>query len=103
MTTIEDIKDLIAKFSDDKFGVDRPFTAPLHHLKKEVSEAIESGDMEEFVDIQSLLLDAYRKRFPELTVQDLIDACKEKITVTLPKRKWGKPDKNGVVEHIRNK
>jgi hypothetical protein len=102
MTTIEDIKNLVAQFSDHTFGEERPFTAPLYHLKKEVDEAIESGAMEEFVDMQCLLLDAFRKRFPELTTQDLLDFCQEKITVVLPARSWGKPDKNGVIEHIRS-
>jgi hypothetical protein len=102
MTTLEDIKNLVAKFSDDTFGIERPFTAPLYHLKKEIEEAVESGSMEEFVDMLCLLLDAYRKRFPELTTQDLLDFCKEKIEVILPARTWGKPDKHGVIEHIRS-
>lgn len=100
--TIEEIKDMIAAFSDEKFGKERPFTAPLHHLKKEVDEAIESGEIEEFVDMQLLLLDAYRKRFPDFPVQTLLNCCREKIEIALPKRKWGVPDENGVVEHIRD-
>jgi hypothetical protein len=100
--TLEDIKNLVAKFSDETFGVERPFTAPLYHLKKEIEEAVESGSMEEFVDMLCLLLDAYRKRFPELTTQDLLDFSKEKIEVILPARTWGKPDKHGVIEHIRS-
>jgi hypothetical protein len=99
--SIEEIKNLIAKFSDKTFGKERSFTAPLHHLKKEVEEAIESGEIEEFVDMQLLLLDAYRKRFPDFPVQTLLNCCKEKIVHTLPNRKWGKPDKNNVIEHIR--
>lgn len=101
MKNIEEIRDLIAKFSDDKFGIDRPFTAPLYHLKKEVDEAIESGEIEEFVDMMLLLLDSYRKRFPDFPVQTLLNCCYEKIIITLPKRMWGKPDANGVIEHIR--
>ena len=100
--SIEQIKEMIAAFSDEKFGSDRPFTAPLHHLKKEVNEAIESGEIEEFVDMQLLLLDAYRKRFPDFPVQTLLNCCEEKIVITLSKRTWGKPDENGVIEHIRD-
>lgn len=99
--TIEEIKEMIAKFSDENFGNKRPFTAPLYHLKKEVDEAIESGEIEEFVDMTLLLIDAYRKRFPDFPVQTLLNCCEEKIVLTLPKRKWGKADENGVIEHIR--
>ena len=102
MTTLEDIKNLIADFSDETFGEGRPFTAPLYHLKKEVDEAIETGAIEEFVDMQCLLLDALRKRYPEMSTQEFLEFCKEKITVVLPARTWGNPDKNGVVEHIRS-
>lgn len=101
MTTLEDIKNMVAKFSDETFGEERPFTAPLYHLKKEIEEAVESGAMEEFVDMLCLLVDAYRKRFPNQTMQDLLDFSKEKIEVILPARSWGKPDRNGVIEHIR--
>lgn len=100
MKTLEFVKNRIASFSDEKFGTERPFTAPLHHMKKEVEEAIESGEIEEFVDIQLLLLDAFRKRFPDFDAQTLIECCNEKIDA-LYKRKWGNPDENGVVEHIR--
>jgi hypothetical protein len=99
--TIEEIKNLVAQFSDSTFGEERPFTAPLYHLKKEIDEAIDSGDMEEFADMQILLLDAFRKRYPHLLAQDLLNLCKQKITVVLPARSWGKPDHNGVIEHIR--
>lgn len=97
---LEEIKNMIAEFSDRKFGSDRPFTAPLYHMKKEIDEAIEGGDIEEFADIMLLLLDAFRKRFPNLPTNDLLDLCEEKIHVC-EKREWGKPDKNGVIEHLR--
>jgi len=97
---LESIKNQIAEFSDKTFGSERPFTAPLHHLHKEVDEAIESGEIEEFVDMLLLLLDAYRKRFPDFTTETLLKCCQEKIP-NLYNRKYGKPDENGVVEHIR--
>jgi len=100
MPNLDYIMAKIAKFSDTKFGVDRTFTAPLYHLKKEVDECIESGEIEEYVDMQLLLLDSYRKRFPDFDTQILLNCCEEKIE-TLYKRKWGLPDENGVVEHIR--
>ena len=101
MKSLEEIKNIVAEFSDKTFGTDRAFTAPLYHLKKEVDEAIESGEIEEFVDMFLLVIDAYRKKFPQYTTQHLLDACYEKLTVVLPKREWGNPDENGVFEHIR--
>lgn len=101
MRNLQIIVDDIAKFSDETFGVDRPFTAPLHHLKKEVDEVIESGELEEYADCLLLLCDSFRKRHPELDADDLIESAYQKIKVCR-QRTWGKPDQNGVIEHIRN-
>lgn len=101
MNKFDLLKDAIAEFSDRKFGVDRPYTAPLHHLKKEVDEAIEYGNILEFADMLLLLLDAFRKQFPTLNTENLIDASFEKIAIC-EKRKWNTPDGNGVIEHIRD-
>lgn len=101
MKTAEEIRDRIAEFSDKTFGIERPFTAPLHHLLKEVKEVIESGEIEEFADMQLLLFDAYRKKFPQFTFQVLLDCCDKKIDI-LYQRRWGNPDENGVFEHIRD-
>lgn|GEM_PF-893548 len=100
INTIQSVSNNIATFSDEVFGIDRPFTAPLHHMKKEVDEAIESGDKEEFADLLLLLLDAYRKKFPLNTTQDLLNESQDKIEIC-KSRKWSKPDENGVIEHIR--
>ena len=92
----------VGMFSDTTFGTKRPYTAPLHHLKKEVDECIESGSLEEFADCLLLLMDAYRKRFngKNMHDSDLIEACLKKLEVC-KKRDWGKPDENGVIEHLR--
>jgi len=90
MTKLEDIKNIVAHFSDESFGPERPYTAPLYHLKKEVDSAIQTGEMEDFVDMQCLLLDGFRKRFPDVPTQKLIDLCKEKIEVIIPARTWKK-------------
>lgn len=99
--TLEGIKTSIAEFSDRVFGIDRPYTAPLYHLKKEVDETIESGDVEEYADMLLLLLDSFRKKHPDKTTEDLLNVSYAKI-VKCEDRQWGKPDKNGVIEHIRN-
>ena len=98
---LEKVKNDIAEFSDRVFGADRPYTAPLYHLKKEVDETIEDGDIEEFADMLLLILDAFRKKHTTKTTQDLLDVCHLKI-VECENRKWGKPDENGVIEHIRS-
>lgn len=99
--TIEDIQQKIITASDKIFGLNRSFRAPLHHLKMEVDETIDSGDIEEFADMFLLIMDSFRLRFPNKSPQDLLLACDEKIQI-LYKRKWGKPNENGVIEHIRD-
>lgn len=94
------ISDSIAKFSDDVFGKDRPFTAPLYHMKLKIDEVIESGDEEEFADVLLLLLDSYRKRYTNNSTQDLLNFAAKKIEI-LKNRKLQKPDPNGVIQHIR--
>lgn len=88
--TLEEVKALVSKFSDDHFGKDRPFTSPLLFLQMEVKALKKSGEMEDFVDCLILLIDAFRKRFPDVPAQKLIDFCKEKIEVIIPARSWKK-------------
>jgi hypothetical protein len=99
--TLDQLRDRIAEFSDRVFGKDRPYTAPLHHLKKEVDEVIDDGAIEEYADCLLLLIDSYRKKFPGIPTSWLLDAANSKINV-LETRTWQKPDENGVFEHIRS-
>lgn len=84
----------------------------LHHLQKEVAElinAIGQAPSEpdkkneevhlEFADCFILLLDAARKQ--GFTAQNILDAIVDKMDINKSK-KWGKPDENGVMEHIRD-
>jgi len=65
------------------------------HLKKEVDELAESHDAEEAADCLILLLHhAHRCGY------DLMSWADWKFQIN-KKRKWGEPDQNGVVEHIR--
>ena len=68
------------------------------HIKKEIKEledASDDGLSEECADIYMMLLHiAHRQRF------DLFLAAKNKLEIN-KRRKWGLPDKDGVVEHIR--
>ena len=98
--TLENVMIAVAKFSDKTFGKDRPYTAPLHHLKKEVEECIENPTMEEFADQLLLLMDAYRKAHPGESSEKLLLASMAKIKVC-EGREWQAPDQNGVCELVR--
>lgn len=81
----------------------------LYHLKEEVSELIKEIGLNriscpkntfvrmEYADCFMLLFGAAIK--DGFTLYDIIEAIKEKHKIN-KKRKWGKPDKNGVVKHI---
>ncbi len=87
------------QWSDETFGKRNP-TAPLYHLKKEVNELIEAPyDIEEYADGFLLLIDA--ARIAGHTMEDIGLAMMDKFDKNRH-RKWGKPDKNGAVEHIRD-
>jgi hypothetical protein len=78
------------------------------HLDREVMELknsykfnpwidLETVDLYELVDIYLLLLHiSHKQGF------DLMKYAKKKHSIN-KKRKWGKPDKDGVVEHLREK
>jgi hypothetical protein len=96
---IQQLQNEIAIWSDSTFGADRPAYIPLHHLSKEIQELIASPrDNMEYADCLILLLDAYRMTGGN--ADGLIETCFEKLEINR-KREWGKPDENGVVEHIR--
>lgn len=97
----------IHAWADLTFGAKRKPEAVVHHLKKECDELIESLKKpedhfhirEELADCFILILNVTSKAgydFPTL----LRDA-KAKMDINKA-RKWGKPDKNGVVEHIKS-
>ena len=65
------------------------------HLKKEVAELDESHDPEEAADCFLLLMHlGYMLRF------NLLREALNKHDINC-KRKWGQPDQDGVIEHIR--
>ena len=98
--TLEKIRKETNKFADATFGKDRPYTSPLHHLKKEVDELIESGDIMEYADCVLLLLDSFNKKYPYFHTDYLLENCVKKIEINKT-REWGKPDKNGIISHIK--
>lgn len=69
------------------------------HLQKEVSElAAKPSDLEEIADCMILLAGLVHKQ--SYTPEDLRQAIREKLEIN-KKRVWGQPDKDGVVEHVR--
>ncbi len=96
--TLDEVKNMVTSFSTEKFG-DRVFTVPLEKLKDEIDEAIKSGDLVEFADMQICLLDAFRIRFPALTTDVLLSACAKKLNVN-NSRDWSKANEKGVHQHI---
>lgn len=74
-----------------------------YHLKEEVMELIEdiesrSGSMRlEFADCFLLLFGSANNE--GMTYKNICDCIEEKMKICTS-RKWGEPDKNGVVKHI---
>lgn len=103
----EGIKQLLEQqkeFSSKTFG-EIPFTAPLHHLLKEIKEVLDESEsgaaLTEFADCFLLLLDAYWRRFPYWNTDQLVSAAFNKLEVN-KKRKWGKSDANGTFQHLQD-
>ncbi len=87
----------IAKWQDETFP-DATVGSKIHHLIQEIRELFEDQDSEEeYVDCFLLLWGAWAKS--GRTYEQLIEAIKSKMKIN-KSRKWGKPDANGVVNHI---
>lgn len=121
MQDLQNVVDKVAIWSDETFGKNRIATAPLHHLKKEVSELIEAiekrnemikngaSDEElgeqmtnifyEFADCGMLLFDS--ARMEKIQVADFPPFMDLKLDIN-KLREWSQPDENGVVEHVRD-
>ncbi len=98
-SNIQQLQNDIAQWSDATFGANRPANIPLYHLAKEIEELIAAPDDHmEYADCLILLLDAYR--MVGGNADDLIEYGHRKLAINRG-RKWGTPDENGVVEHIR--
>lgn len=96
----------ISTWSDATFGNGQRTVPILYHLKKEVKEVIEAleqnkslGKIEtEFADCFMLLFDAaYHFGF---TAEKVLHSMRNKLEIN-KQRDWGKPDKNGVIEHSK--
>lgn len=120
MDELQILMDDISEWSNAIFGVGHRNPFIIYHLKKEVNELIEALDKSndlgrdnsvgvgeylrqisktkmEYADCFMLLLDSAHHF--GLTAENIIDLTREKLEVNKT-RKCGKPDENGVVEHI---
>ena len=85
-------------WADATFAPDGGYRGPgiVAHLKKEVVELAENPrDMEELADCMLLLFHLAHQNGGNLQ-----SAIARKFAIN-QRRKWGKPDANGVVEHVR--
>ena len=99
MQDLQDLFDDNVTWQWETFGPGYNPLPSLHHLKKEVQEAIdEPHNLEEYADIFLMTLAAVDRAGFDLP--DLLKAAKDKFIIC-KQRKWGPPDENGVCEHIR--
>jgi len=122
MNELQILMNDISKWSDETFGDMQRNPTIVWHLKKEVDELIQALEYTyqlkinknvetneyamqlhktnmEYADCFMLLLDSAHHF--KLTAEDLIQLTNIKLTINKA-RKWDKPDKNGVVEHVRD-
>ena len=122
MKQLQDLMNDISAWSDVTFGDGQRNPAIVYHLKKEVDELIQALDYThaigvdesvgagefgrqlsktkmEYADCFMLLLDSAHHF--GLTAENLLELTREKLEIN-KKREWGKPDANGVVEHIKH-
>lgn len=93
----------ITKWQRETFG-QATALSKLEHLKQEIEELIEAiktndqNKRHEFADCLILLFGAASS--DGMTYEDICNAIAEKMEINY-QRKWGKPDENGVVNHVR--
>ena len=94
----------ITQWQKQTFGQATPLSK-LAHLSQELTELCDaihynfSDKRLEFADCFFLLFGAAAA--DGMTYEDICDAISEKFEIN-KKRKWGKPDANGVVNHIKD-
>ena len=93
----------ITKWQKETFG-EATAISKIIHLRKEIKELL--ADLKkknpkrrlEFADCLILLFGSAKE--DGMSYEDICDALDEKMKINR-KRKWGKPDKDGVVLHIK--
>ena len=93
----------ISEWQKETFGLVTPLSK-ISHLKDEIEE-LRLGIMYDQPDKRLEFADCFFLLFGAaatdgMSYQDIQDAIKEKFEIN-KKRKWGTPDQNGVVNHIK--
>ena len=96
MSELSAFQQEVGAWGDETFNPKRGNNskAIVHHLIKEVDELLESNAPDEAADCFILLL-----HHAHTLGYDLFTEAQKKMEINR-KRKWGEPDKNGVVEHV---
>jgi len=102
MTSVQDrwqkMQDDIGEFTEKTFGKGT-VKGKITHLAEELEEVLaDPDDRHEWADCMILLLGA--ARCAGLDMNDLHQAMQEKMDINR-KRKWGPPDEDGIVRHVR--
>ena len=110
MDKLQNLMTDISNWSDQTFGNKHRNPSVLYHLIEEINELIYNFNLsnnmenkyslikEEFADCFILLLDS--ASHAGITANDLFDIIVDKMEIN-KKRKWGQPDKNGIIKHIK--
>lgn len=105
---IQNLMDEISTWSSQQFPtlVDtRGIIAKLSHLKEEVTELQSAVDNDNKKEINDEIADCFMLLFDvahalKITESDIIKFSQAKLGINKD-RKWGKPDNNGVIHHIK--
>jgi hypothetical protein len=119
---IQKIQDEIKKWSDETFGKYRNGSPMINHLKREIDELINamgdyhrgiySNSVERGIELRNKKIDRIKMELADcfillfdsaaheqININGIVNAIKEKLEIN-KKRKWGRPDENGIIEHI---
>ena len=98
-TEIQEFQEEQGKWADKAFG-GQLIKGKIAHLIKEANEIADNPtDIMEYADCFMLLLDS--ARLADITADEVLAAAWEKLAINKT-REWGKPNKDGSVEHVRN-
>lgn len=105
---IQNLMDEISTWSSQQFPTlegTRGIIAKLSHLKEEVTELQSAVDNDNKKEINDEIADCFMLLFDvahalKITESDIIKFSQAKLGINKD-RKWGKPDNNGVIHHIK--